>query len=355
MSDCLTKGPINNIWDAVPASVIIVDSKCQITSFNKASEDLFGVTREKILGQNIVEACCAYQVTYDNDMFTKAVQSGIATPLTEFRITYNGLQITLAGTVYPVYNANQQITGAIGVLINLDKEKQWERRIQHLETLAAIGQIAAGTVHEIRNPLTAIKGFAQLIQCRATRQDTTSIYEYCTLISKEIDHINLIVSDFLTLSRPHEKPFLRLDIASLVTDVLAFLYGESLLVNITVLSELPDNSLYIKGCIENLKEVLINICRNAFQAMQPGGTLTVSVSKNLNSVYIEISDTGCGMDEKTLAHLFEAFYTTKETGTGLGLSICQRIIREHNGEIKVTSAHGVGSTFTIILPLCSEI
>nr|WP_139164534.1 ATP-binding protein [Dendrosporobacter quercicolus]NSL49005.1 PAS domain S-box protein [Dendrosporobacter quercicolus DSM 1736]SDN17447.1 two-component system, NtrC family, sensor histidine kinase AtoS [Dendrosporobacter quercicolus] len=351
MSDYLAVNSAGLIWDAVPAGVIIVDANCRVKIFNKGAEELFGINRTTVIGLNILEAWQACRLSWAaENSFCQAVRYGISSQLQKTSISLNCFTVNIEYTVAPVYDDHDQSSGAIGIFKNLDKEREREQRVQHLEMLAAIGQIAAGTVHEIRNPLTAIKGFAQLIHNRVERHNTLNVSEYCTLISSEIDHINLIVSDFLTLSRPHDKPFIQLDVVRLVSDVLAFLYGESLLLKINIVSSLPDHPIYINGCLENLKEVIINICRNAFQAMSDKDKLTVAITEHPDSVWIEIADTGCGMDEQTQQQIFEAFYTTKETGTGLGLSICRRIILEHGGDIKVTSQPGQGSIFTIILP-----
>lgn len=351
MLDSLIKTRVDFIWDAVPAGIIIVDSACRMTIFNKGAEELFGICRTKIADLENLEAWQACRLsTSAYHSFQRAIHHREASSTNKITISLEYFALTVEYQVWPLQDDTGKIAGAIGIFKNPDKEREWERRVQHLETLAAIGQIAAGTVHEIRNPLTAIKGFAQLIQNRVERHNTFAISEYCTLISDEIDHINAIVSDFLTLAKPHDKPYTRLDIVALVGDVLAFLYGESLLLKINIVSTIPDHPIYITGCLENLKEVLINICRNAFQAMQPDGILSVSITNHPHAVWIAIADTGCGMHEETMQKLFEAFYTTKETGTGLGLSICRRIICEHGGEIQVTSQLDTGSTFTIILP-----
>ncbi|GBG56841.1 sporulation kinase E [Sporomusaceae bacterium FL31] len=351
MLDSLTKNRVDLIWNAVPAGIIIVDSACRMTVFNKGAEELFGICRANIADLENLEAWQACRLpTSVYHSFQRAIHHGEASPTHKITMSLDYFALTIEYQVSPLHDDMGEVAGAIGIFKNLDKEREWERRVQHLETLAAVGQIAAGTVHEIRNPLTAIKGFAQLIQNRVERHNTLAISEYCTLISDEIDHINAIVSDFLTLAKPHDKPYTRLDIVTLVSDVLAFLYGESLLLKISIVSTIPDHPIYITGCLENLKEVLINICRNAFQAMEPDGILSVSITDQPHAVWIDITDTGCGMHEETMQKLFEAFYTTKETGTGLGLSICRRIICEHGGEIKVTSQLEYGSTFTIILP-----
>ena len=350
MSNVLTEVPIESIWDYFPAGVILVDANCTLTGLNKGAEELFGINRSKLLEDdfrtNWWQACRLPASIYQH--FQLAVDQGLAIPASTTTLTCDVLPLTLKYTVSPVYSKSKQIIGAVGFFNNIGLD--WGQRVEHLEKLASIGQVAAGTVNEIRNPLTAIKGFAQLIQNRANVSAIPVIGEYCQLIRDEIDHINAIVSDFLTLAKPHAKHYKKLNIVELVSDVLAFLYGESLLLNIDILTKLPVAPIFITGCSENLKEVIMNICRNAFQAMPSGGSLQVAVSDHNDTVRIELSDSGCGMDSITLQKLFEAFYTTKETGTGLGLSICRRIIDEHGGHIQVTSQLGYGSTFTIVLP-----
>jgi signal transduction histidine kinase len=214
--------------------------------------------------------------------------------------------------------------------------------------------MAAGTIHEIRNPLTSISGFVQLLKARVSRQNDQTSIDYCRLITEEIVHINNILSDFLTLAKPQENKFEKVNIVQLVYDVLTLMYGEALLFQIALIPRLPDMPLYFTGNPEKIKEVLINIARNAFQAMTPGGTLTIGVTADNANIYIDVIDTGHGMSDSVIADIFKPFFTTKQAGTGLGLAICHRIIREHQGEIKVFSQINKGTTFTLILPRVHE-
>ena len=222
--------------------------------------------------------------------------------------------------------------------------------IDQLEALAGIGEIAATTIHEIRNPLTSISGFVQLLRARAARQNDPTSVDYCTLITEEISHINNILSDFLALAKPQEAKFATVDLGHIIQDVLTLMYGEAVLSQIAIIPRLPDRPLWVFGNAAKIKEVLINLCRNAFQAMGPGGTLTITGEADLETVRVAVTDTGQGMSAQTMAEIFKPFFTTKETGTGLGLAISQRIIRSHGGQITVASEEGKGTTFTLTLP-----
>lgn len=224
------------------------------------------------------------------------------------------------------------------------------RCIDQLEALAGIGEIAATTIHEIRNPLTSISGFVQLLRARAARQNDPTSVDYCTLITEEIIHINNILSDFLALAKPQEAKFATIDISRIIQDVLTLMYGEAVHSHIAIIPRLPDRPLWVCGNAEKIKEVLINLCRNAFQAMGPDGILTITGEDDPETVRIAVTDTGQGMSAQTMAEIFKPFFTTKETGTGLGLAISRRIVRSHGGEITVASEEGKGTTFTLVLP-----
>lgn len=230
-------------------------------------------------------------------------------------------------------------------------ERESERRIEQLEALAGIGEIAAGTIHEIRNPLTSIGGFVQLLKARAARQHDQTSVEYCTLISEEIGHINGILSEFLALAKPQEGKFACVNISQIIQDVLSLMYGEAVLSGIAISARLPDEAPSVYGNAEKIKEVLINLCRNAFQAMSAGGRVTITAGAYADAVRVAVSDTGHGIDPAALTEIFKPFFTTKATGTGLGLAICQRIMRDHGGDITVASEEGRGTTFTLVFPL----
>ena len=348
MTDPVYRQDTQFLCDAIPAAVIAVNLDYHITIFNKGAESLFGVDRNIMLSQDLRGFFDAQQLA--QLALAETLATGIVCLAREQTFHVNGRSFHALPDVTPLFDSDHNISGALAIIRDLGYLREADQRLHHLEILAGIGEMAAGTIHEIRNPLTSVNGFVQLLQLRAARQNDQTAVGYCKLISDEVMHINNILSDFLTLAKPQGSKTAKTNIVQLVHDVLTLMYGEALLFQMTLVHQLPSQPLYFWGNGEKIKEVLINLCRNAFQAMVPGGTLTISISADTDKIRVALTDTGHGMTEATIANIFKPFFTTKEAGTGLGLAICQRIIHDHNGEITVTSEIGQGSTFTLVFP-----
>lgn len=226
-----------------------------------------------------------------------------------------------------------------------DKKEEQENLLQKSEKLALLGQMAAGIAHEIRNPLTSIKGFVQLFKSSSKKE------EYFDIVLSELDRINGIVGEFLVLAKPAANIFEKEDLTKLINEVILLSNTQSILnnVEISVENNLHAPMLY---CEKNqLKQVFLNIIKNAIEAMPGGGQLTIKVSmKNCNTISIQFIDQGVGIPEDRISSLGEPFYTTKEKGTGLGLMICYKIIENHTGRLTIESKVGEGTKMEIELP-----
>ncbi|WP_236564779.1 ATP-binding protein [Cytobacillus firmus] len=226
-----------------------------------------------------------------------------------------------------------------------DKKEEQEKLLQKSEKLALLGQLAAGIAHEIRNPLTSIKGFVQLFKSNS-RKD-----EYFDIVLSELDRINGIVGEFLVLAKPTADIFEKQDLTKLINEVILLSSTQSVLNNVEIAAE---NNLHAPmiHCEKNqLKQVFLNIIKNAIEAMPGGGELNIKVfKKSGNTISIQFIDQGVGISEDRISSLGEPFYTTKEKGTGLGLMICYKIIENHNGRLIVESKVGEGTKIEIELP-----
>ncbi|MBP2654324.1 MAG: sensor histidine kinase [Firmicutes bacterium] len=352
MSNEIALENLTTICAAIPAAVIAIDTNCRIILFNKCAEALLGVSYSKVAGCDTHEIGLIFEL--DDNLLQRVMETRTEITAQETTIVFNKQQLQVILTATPLYDDFGLVVGAMAVIRNKPLVNTSEQRIQHLEALASIGEMTAGTIHEIRNPLTSISGFVQLLNVRSTRQKDETSMEYCRLITDEITHINNILSDFLTLAKPQANKFVKLNILQPIAEVMAFLYGEALMYGIELKQTLANEPLFVLGNNEKIREVLINLCRNAFQAMTSGGLLTLLAKATETSIIIEITDTGHGMTDETIANIFTPFFTTKESGTGLGLSVCQRIVREHQGEINVSSQLGHGTTFTLTFPRHKE-
>jgi two-component system, sporulation sensor kinase E len=249
------------------------------------------------------------------------------------------------------------MNGAFVLFRDVSHMMTLEEQIRRSDRLKTIGQIAAGTAHEIRNPLTAIKGFMQLLNKTLTERNMSKEMEFISIVLSELDRINELVSEFLLLSKPKEIKQISLRIGRVLQEILPMIRNEALLYNVTVLyyprPELPP----ILADKELLKQVFLNLGKNAIEAMGGGGTLIIrefSHPGQPGKIAVEISDTGTGITADALKKVFDPFFTTKPQGTGLGLSVCQRIVHDLGGSIDVSSDEG-GTLFTVWLPYAAGV
>ncbi|PLT28972.1 ATP-binding protein [Peribacillus deserti] len=223
-----------------------------------------------------------------------------------------------------------------------------QEQLRKSDTLNVVGELAAGIAHEIRNPMTALKGFIQLLEGSIQEDFST----YFRVITSELQRIETIITEFLVLAKPQAVKFLQKDINVILKDTIELLTAQSLMQNIQFETDYNSGieNIYCEG--NQLKQVFINIIKNAIEVMPAGGTIKVKTDRYKDKfVGISISDQGQGIPEEKIKKLGEPFYTTKERGTGLGLMVSYKIIEEHKGWIDVESKVGSGTTFHIFLPL----
>jgi len=245
--------------------------------------------------------------------------------------------------------------GRVIVFHDVTEHREAERQMREFEKLAAIGELAAGTAHEIRNPLTTIRGFVQILQQKAKNAGFEDINRYAEIIINEIDRLNGIIAEFLLLAKPTVSRRQEMDLNQVVEQVFAFVQNEALRLEFTAEKDLQEGLPPVTGDMEQIKQVLLNLVNNAFQALSPGGRLTIrTFSSDDGRVCLGVEDTGHGIAADIMDKLFKPFFSTKEEGTGLGLAISRRIVEDHGGEIKVRSREGVGSTFLVCLPPAVE-
>jgi PAS domain S-box-containing protein len=265
----------------------------------------------------------------------------------EYRIIkVDGTQINVYEQAEVFFDANGNVERKIGTIQDITERKNTEERLQNSEKLSVVGQLAAGVAHEIRNPLTSLRGFIQLLQAGMQGK------EYYTIMLDELDRIEFIVSEFLNLAKPQAVTYEKNHPIELLNDVIILLKTETNLNNIAIVESFQDNIPCIYCEKNQIKQVLINIFKNAIESMHNGGKITVSTRlSSFNDLVICIKDQGVGIPTSRLEKLGEPFYSTKEKGTGLGLMICQKIIESHGGKITYESIENKGTTVTINLPI----
>lgn len=251
-------------------------------------------------------------------------------------------------TVSPVYNDKMEIDSYVTVGRNITERVENDAALRNLDRLSIIGQLAAGVGHEIRNPLTALKGFTKLLK---TSNPSDKQAEYLSIITDELDRIDIIVNEFMSLAKPQAIQFEQGNLISILESTINVLRPQAMLDNVQVTTKYPkEDNLELLCSPNQLKQVFVNILKNAIEAMPNGGNVSISLRKLKNKrVVITFKDAGSGIDNDLLQYLGTPFYTTKDKGIGLGLTVSNKIIQEHNGKMKIDSHQGKGTTVKIEL------
>lgn len=249
------------------------------------------------------------------------------------------------------YSAKKNVIEGLHMTIfrNITEKREMEDQLRKSDTLTVVGELAAGIAHEIRNPMTALKGFIQLLQ-NSMNEDQYAMY--FDVITSELKRIESIITEFLVLAKPQAISYQRKSVTVIMKETLDLLSAQASLDNVQFVTSIEEGLPDIYCEPNQLKQVFINILKNAIEVMPKGGTASVALSKeDGEQVLISIRDEGIGIPEDKLKKLGEPFYTTKDRGTGLGLMVSYKIVEEHNGTIEVSSELGKGTTFHIRLPI----
>ncbi|MDV5127745.1 PAS domain-containing protein [Bacillus amyloliquefaciens] len=232
------------------------------------------------------------------------------------------------------------------ILRDISERKQTEELMLKSEKLSIAGQLAAGIAHEIRNPLTAIKGFLQLMKPTMGENE-----HYFEIVFSELSRIELILSELLMLAKPQQNAVKeRVNLKKIISEVTALLETQANLKGIFIKTDYEHDSMYINGDQNQLKQVFINLIKNAVESMPDGGTVHIIMTEDEYSVNVTVKDEGDGIPENVLKRIGEPFLTTKEKGTGLGLMVTFNLIKNHQGAIQVDSKPDRGTAFHITFP-----
>ncbi|MCC4040006.1 two-component system sensor histidine kinase AtoS [Escherichia coli] len=326
--------------------VIAIDRQGDVTTMNPAAEVITGYQRHELVGQ-------PYSMLFDNTQFYSPVLDTLehGTEHVALEISFPGRDrtIELSVTTSRIHNTHGEMIGALVIFSDLTARKETQRRMAQAERLATLGELMAGVAHEVRNPLTAIRGYVQILR----QQTTDPIHqEYLSVVLKEIDSINKVIQQLLDFSRPRHSQWQQVSLNALIEETLVLVQTAGVQARVDFISELDNELSSISADRELLKQVLLNILINAVQAISARGKIRIRTWQYSDSQQaISIEDNGCGIDLSLQKKIFDPFFTTKASGTGLGLALSQRIINAHQGDIHVTSLPGYGATFTLILPI----
>ncbi|CEG22296.1 Sporulation kinase A [Planococcus massiliensis] len=341
------EGYLQLFFETAKDAIAVYDSNNRIIAINPAFEKLYGWTSEECIGEPL--RLYPLENAENAEYRTRHVQEGGSYSLLETEdVKKDGTRFLAQITLSPITDQNGNVVATSVISRDISYQKEAEKLILQSEKLKLAGEIAAGVAHEIRNPMTVISGFVQMMQ-----SDPDYPYkEYTKLIRSELDRINLIISEFLVLAKPQASSFKKVSLRKILDETIA-LFGPELNLHGILFDycwELED--FIIEGEEHRIKQVLINLMKNAIEASQNPGEISLIVElRDENSVAIQLQDHGKGISKEEFGQIFEPFYTTKETGTGLGLIVSQKIIQEHGGTLTIESEPGCGTLVTVILPI----
>ncbi len=359
------KGYTDSIFASVTSGIVTVDLDGRVVTLNPAAEMLTGFFAGEVVGRYCTELFLRTAEMGDILMETLASRAPITNvSLTLRRRTGAGLPIELSTA--PLKGGDGKDLGVVAVFRDLTAVRQLESQLRRSDRLAALGTLAAGLAHEIKNPLTSILTFSRHLDRRFDDQHFRG--RFLNVVPRELERINAIVERLLELARPARLSFTLVRLPALVDRVVDLYANQIESRGITVRREYARDVPPIQADEEALYRAIVNVVTNALEAMGAGGHLTVRVTwadggdsvpaprrrSFGRRVRIEVEDTGAGIVMSEADRVFNPFFTTKETGTGLGLALTHKIVEDHGGAIDFRSAPGAGTVFRIVLPLVPE-
>ncbi|MBT0665417.1 PAS domain S-box protein [Geobacter pelophilus] len=349
-----------NVIDSVGDGVVVLDATGCITFLNPAAEELTGVSRKLAQGMAFATVFKGEELLLE--MAAKTSETGMSISDHENIVLYRtGHPIPVSATTSPLMLASGERIGTILLLRDLTSIRELEEAVRTADRLAALGTLAAGLAHEIKNPLGGIKGAAQLLEKELP--EDSELLDYTRIMIKETQRVNRIVEELLALTTPKKLQLSKVNLHQILGDILTLQKNGLGNREIAFQQKFDPSIPPILADEEQLTQLFLNLIKNAVEAVGENGqirissrilsdyTLTQKGERRQRMVAVEISDDGPGMSREQLDQLFTPFFTTKSRGTGLGLAICHKIVTEHRGLIKVASELGKGTAFTIMLPL----
>ncbi|AET69495.1 PAS domain S-box [Desulfosporosinus orientis DSM 765] len=330
-----------SIVESTDDGIIGMDPNGIILDWNRGAERIFGYLEREIVGKSIMKLIPQdKQCEFDEILCNILSQSLPMTHYETISQRKDGQLINVYYTVSPIKDHFGKIVGASNIIKDVTAERKLEKEMIRMDQMALVGEMAASIGHEVRNPMTTVRGFLQLL---GEQKNTDKYSEYIPLMISELDRANAIISEFLSISRTKTTEFARQNLNDIIECILPLIQAEATseekLIKVE-LTAIPDLFLDHK----EIRQVILNLTRNGLEAMDIGGCLTIRTFLNEQNVVLAIQDEGEGISPEVIDRLGTPFLTTKDKGTGLGLAVCFGIAARHNA--KITAQTGKqGTTF----------
>jgi two-component system sensor histidine kinase HydH len=344
-----TKDYTRQVIASMANGLVSIDSEGKIASYNQPALDLLGLTEAEAKGKDLSTV-----IDFRMSGIRKTITDFIS--VLELEIQHkpkNGEIVPLSLSATPIRDESGRGQGAVIVLRDLSEIKKLEEKVRRSEKLAAIGKLAASVAHEIRNPLSSIRGFAQFL--RHALKDKPQEREYAETVVTEVDRINQVVTDLLTFARPMMAELVPTDITDLIEHTLRLVEADARSGDVQIRTQIEDVSKLPLDS-NQMTQALLNLLLNAIQAVDSKGRIEIGADfiAEESCLVLWVEDNGPGIPADQKDKIFEPFFTTREKGTGLGLAIVHKIVENHQGEIKVespTAGSDRGCRFTLVIPI----
>ncbi|MFP4369605.1 MAG: two-component system sensor histidine kinase NtrB [Candidatus Kapaibacterium sp.] len=340
---------LSTLLDNINDAVIAVNNQYKLIAINSTAAALFAIDQNEAAGKSYQEIFPEDEALIKRSLDKNAPQ---AAGLLSFTNNNNEKKIIAAGVSF-LKNDKNETEAAISIIRDITKEKEAEEQLRRGEKLSAMGQLAAGVAHEIRNPLNSINIIAQRFEYEfEPEEDKSEYYRLVKTVRSEVARVNRIISQFLEFARPSSLELKDISIKELIEKSLNLMDSRAAEKGINI--EAKTDDLLVRADEDKLRQVMINLIQNSIEAMDKGGKIYISSEKKGNETIIKIQDTGPGIPENNLPKIFNHYFSTKKQGTGLGLSIVNKIINDHGGSIKAGNTKS-GAEFVISLPFRNDI
>jgi two-component system sensor histidine kinase HydH len=336
----------DNVVENMPIGLVAIDGDGRIASFNQTAESVLQLSSLESLGKRLDEVLPRelWSLTEELETEKGIIEKEIDCPLED------GRMVPLDSSVSLLEGDDGTFLGHIILFRDLTEVQNLKREVERSQRLASLGRLAAGVAHEIRNPLSSIKGFATYF--RERYKEIPEDQRTAEIMVQEVDRLNRVISQLLDFARPLTINKRSTPLQGLIQHSLKMMEGQAREKNIKISTGLLPEIKEISIDPDKINQVLLNLYLNAIDAMEEGGALSVDVlwDEDSQRTMIRVSDNGVGISKSDLINIFDPYFTTKQSGTGLGLAIVHKIVESHRGEVRVESEPGKGTTVTVSLP-----
>ena len=335
------------ILRSMPNSLIALDGEDRVVTINPSTETLFGYDPRTFQNSGL-ELIFGERA---ENLLEELKEKGRILGKEETAANRKGEMVPVSIFGSLVSGPDGAPMGKVLLIQDLREIKELRDRTARSERLAAVGSLAAGVAHEIRNPLSSIRGFAQLFMKKFSLESRE--YEYARVMVKEVERLNRVISALLDFARPKKPDVRPVNVKALVDHALQVIHEDLERKQVTIENRCA-NEASVQADPDQLIQVLLNLFLNAVDSLDTGGLLRVEADVDEDTMEIRVVDNGEGMDPETLKQIFDPFFTTKDRGMGLGLAVAHRIMEDHGGSLGARSSPGKGSTFFLRLPVSLE-